>query len=118
MVRWGQMVQRSSDPIVGQQEIARGLRVPPNTVHQWAKRGQLPPAEGMVSGAPAWHWSTIEAWARKTGRLPGIREAILNYLLTYGEGQTTPIATRLTAEGFGKTVTEVWRVINDLYYEG
>jgi predicted DNA-binding transcriptional regulator AlpA len=104
--------------IVGAKEIAEMLRVPPNTVHQWAKRGQLPPPEGSASGAPAWHWSTIQAWARDTGRLPGLREAILDLLLEVGSGTTTPIAERLIERGVARSVGQVWRTINDLHQEG
>jgi len=108
----------TGDPIVGQKEIAEQLRIPANTVHQWAKRDILPPAEGSVGGAPAWHWSTIEAWARATGRMPGLRQAILDLLLQVGAGTTTPLANRLIAGGFAKNVGQVWRAINDLSAEG
>jgi hypothetical protein len=104
--------------IVGAKEIAELLRVAPNTVHQWQKRGQLPPGEGTAGGAPAWHWSTIEDWARETGRLPGLREAILDSLLEAGPTTTSPLATRLIERGLGRTVGQVWRTINDLHQEG
>jgi hypothetical protein len=107
-----------SDPIVGQKEIAEQLRVAPNTVHQWVKRGLLPPPEGAVGGDPAWHWSTIESWARETGRIPGLREAILDLLLTVSGASTSPIASTLIARGFGRTTVQVWRVLNDLFHEG
>jgi predicted DNA-binding transcriptional regulator AlpA len=109
---------KATDPIVGQKEIAEALRVPPNTVYQWAKRDQLPEPEGMVGGAPAWHWSTIRAWAQRTGRMPGLREAILDLLLQAGAGTTTSLAQRLIAQGFARSVSQVWRAINDLHYEG
>lgn len=104
--------------IVGAKEIAELLRVAPNTVHQWVKRGQLPPPEGSAGGAPAWHWSTVEAWARETGRLPGLREAILNLLLEAGSGQTTPLAERLMERGVARSLDQVRRTINDLHQEG
>jgi hypothetical protein len=106
------------DPIVGQKEIANQLRVAPNTVHQWGKRGLLPPPEGTVGGDPAWHWSTIEAWARQTGRIPGLREAILDLLLTVAGASTSPIAGALIARGFGRSTVQIWRVLNDLFHEG
>jgi hypothetical protein len=106
-----------SNPIVGQKEIADRLRVAPNTVYQWGKRTLLPPPEGSVGGDPAWHWSTIEAWARDTGRLPGLREAILDLLMTVA-GSTSPVANTLIARGFGRSIPQVWRALNDLYYEG
>ncbi len=55
---------------VGQHEIAELLDVAPATVRQWSWRGLLPEAEFLVGGRPAWRWSTIERWARETGRLP------------------------------------------------
>jgi predicted DNA-binding transcriptional regulator AlpA len=104
--------------IVGAKEIAELLRVAPNTVHQWHKRAQLPPPEGMAAGAPAWHWSTIHDWARETGRLPGLREAILDRLLEAGPASTSPLAARLIESGLARSVGQVWRTINDLHQEG
>lgn len=34
-----------------------------------ADRGALPAHDWIVGGRPAWDWSTIEQWARDTGRL-------------------------------------------------
>ena len=57
-----------ADP-VGQREIADRLHVEVGTVYQWRQRGLFPaPDYEAVSGAPAWTWPTIEAWARATGR--------------------------------------------------
>jgi predicted DNA-binding transcriptional regulator AlpA len=106
------------DNIVGQKEIADRLQVAPNTVYQWAKRGLLPPVEGTVGGDPAWHWSTIEAWAQSTGRMPGLREAILELLMAVGAGSTSPLANNLIERGFGRSIAQVWRAINDLFHEG
>lgn len=55
---------------VGLADIALRLGVEPQTARNWRTRGVLPPPEWTVSGSPAWSWSTIEAWARETGRLP------------------------------------------------
>jgi hypothetical protein len=107
-----------SDEIVGQKEIADRLHVAPNTVHQWVKRGLLPLVEGTVGGDPAWHWSTIESWARETGRMPGLREAILDLLMVVGAGGTSPLANTLISRGFGRTTAQVWRAVNDLFHEG
>ena len=49
--------------VVGIKEIALRLHVRQQTAAAWKFRGLLPPAEGMVSGAPAWRWSTIATWA-------------------------------------------------------
>ena len=62
--------------IVGIKEIAERLGVKPQTAATWRVRNLLPPEEGTVSGAPAWNWSTIEQWARQTGRLGGVAEFI------------------------------------------
>jgi len=57
--------------IVGLAEIAERLGVQRRTVDRWRERGVLPDPTWTVGGRPAWEWSTIEAWARATGRLPG-----------------------------------------------
>jgi hypothetical protein len=59
---------------VGCTDIATRLGVKPQTVMMWVwrtKAGKLdmPSPEWMVSGNPAWQWSTIEEWLRRTGRL-------------------------------------------------
>ena len=54
---------------VGAAEIAVRLRVKPQTVHAWRHRRLLPEPRWTVSGQPAWDWSEIETWARRTGRL-------------------------------------------------
>jgi hypothetical protein len=104
--------------IVGEKEIAERLRVPVNTVHQWAKRGLLPTAEGTVSGAPAWHWGTVESWARSTGRMPGLREAIVELVLRVGPTQIAPVAKSLIECGFARSLGHVQRTMTDLVHEG
>ena len=54
---------------VGAAEIAERLGVKPQTVHTWRQRRLLPEPRWTVSGQPAWDWSEIAAWARRTGRL-------------------------------------------------
>jgi len=54
---------------VGAVEIAARLGVARATVDQWQARGILPARDWTVGGRPAWAWSTIEEWARETGRL-------------------------------------------------
>jgi hypothetical protein len=103
--------------IVGEKEIAERLKVAPNTVHQWSKRALLPAADGRVSGMPAWHWNTVERWARATGRLPGLRVEILT-LLGRTSSSTSPLAAQLIAAGYAKSVGQVWQVLNDLMDEG
>ncbi len=106
------------NPIVGQKEIAMRLRVTPDTVYQWGKRNLLPPPEGTVGGDPAWHWSTIETWAQQTGRMPGLRQAILDLLLTVAGLSVSPIADKVIALGFARTTGQVLRALGDLFDEG
>jgi hypothetical protein len=60
--------------IVGIKEIAERLGRKPQTAALWRHRGILPPEEGIVSGAPAWHWRTIAGWAVATGRVDAVAE--------------------------------------------
>lgn len=106
------------NPIVGQKEIAMRLHVTPDTVYQWGKRNLLPPPEGTVGGDPAWHWSTIESWAQQTGRMPGIRQAILDVLLTVAGFSVSPIADKVIGLGFARTTGQVVRALGDLFDEG
>ena len=55
--------------VVGEKEIAERLGVKRQTVRAWVAWGTFPAPQWTVSGAPAWRWKTIEAWARATGRL-------------------------------------------------
>lgn len=55
---------------VGAAEIAERLGVRGQTVHTWRQRKLMPAPRWTVSGQPAWDWSEIEEWARRTGRLP------------------------------------------------
>jgi predicted DNA-binding transcriptional regulator AlpA len=54
---------------VGAAEVAARLGVKPQTVHTWRQRNLMPEPRWTVSGQPAWDWSEIEAWAKRTGRL-------------------------------------------------
>jgi hypothetical protein len=54
---------------VGLAEMAERLGVKAQTARMWRHRNLLPEPEWTVSGQPAWNWSTIEEWARSTGRL-------------------------------------------------
>jgi hypothetical protein len=73
---------------VGSAEIASRLRVRPQTVHTWRQRRLMPEPRWTVSGQPAWDWSDVEAWARRTGRLrePDIHAALLELEGTGWEG--------------------------------
>lgn len=54
---------------VGCVEVAARLGVKRQTVAQWRVRGVMPAPAWTVSGQPCWDWSTVEAWALRTGRL-------------------------------------------------
>ena len=55
--------------LVGAQEIAGRLDVSIHTVHQWRTRKLLPAPDWRLGAGDIWQWTTIEAWARETGRL-------------------------------------------------
>lgn len=62
----------SAAELVGSLEVAARLGVSVNTLASWRRRGTdaFPPAEHVVGGRPAWKWSTVKAWATRTGRMP------------------------------------------------
>src|SRR5690606_30966907 len=66
-------VDRRGGPVddtpVGLVEIAERLGVERQAGGASRHRGGLPDPAGTAGGRPAWAWSTIEAWARHTGRL-------------------------------------------------
>ena len=53
---------------VGAAEIAERLGVRAQTVHTWRQRKVMPEPQWRVSGQPAWDWTEIEEWARRTNR--------------------------------------------------
>ena len=55
--------------LLGVAEIGRLLGVKAATVSQWRQRGLLPPPDLTVARADLWLRSTIEQWARETGRM-------------------------------------------------
>jgi hypothetical protein len=60
-----------SDEWVGSAEIARRLKVKPGSVRTWASRGTDDfPDPRKVARDNLWLWAEVEAWARRTGRLP------------------------------------------------
>lgn len=63
-IRW----QRAK--LVDIADIAHRLNVPKDTVNKWRHRGLLPEPDYPLSVGPVWEWSTIEAWAKSTRRLP------------------------------------------------
>lgn len=61
--------------LLGLIEVAELLAVQVPTAYRWRSRGLLPPSEYLLSGSPIWLRSTIEEWARTTGRWPADPEA-------------------------------------------
>lgn len=61
---------------VGVVEIAQRAKVSREAVNKWRERyggdaeHPFPDQRWTVGGRPAWDWSDVEAWLRKTGRLP------------------------------------------------
>ena len=111
------------DEIVGEKEIAGVLSVRENTVHQWRARGILPGPDGLVSGNPAWHWSTIRTWAEATGRVPSVRYHILTVLASSPRGGNlttliTRALVRLGVVGPDTSPARVATVLTDLLTEG
>ena len=49
-------------PVMTSQEVADRLGVTRATVHVYASRGTLPPADAYVGRTPVWDSGTIEAW--------------------------------------------------------
>lgn len=49
-------------------DVAEALGVKAATVAQWRYRGRLPHPDVELGGHPGWYASTVDAWARATGR--------------------------------------------------
>lgn len=57
---------------LGQSDVADLLKVKPATVRVWNDRGIFPEPDFVLSGRhTGWYRSTIESWAKTTGRWPG-----------------------------------------------
>ena len=54
--------------VVGMSEVADLMGVKLRTVHQWRFRGVLPAPDFTVNDGPAWKVTTIQKWAKSTGR--------------------------------------------------
>lgn len=101
--------------IVGEAEIADRLGVKRATVHTWVRRKVLPPSQGIVSGQPAWQWTTIEAWAQERFAL---RRPILELLSTTRGFGTSTIAAALVMQGVHASISQVARSLNGMYQQG
>ena len=54
--------------LVDRRLIAERLGVKVETVDQWRIREVMPPPDFPDLHSPVWHWTTIEDWAKATGR--------------------------------------------------
>lgn len=57
-------------------DVARRLRISPQRVNVLAHGPGFPKPLGKLGRSSVWRWSSVERWARETGRLPaaGARE--------------------------------------------
>lgn len=59
------------DNLVGAAEIAERIAATVSTVHSWHRRyDDFPKPAARLHAALVWNWPDVQAWARKTGRLP------------------------------------------------
>jgi len=62
------MTFRRADTIVDMDAIGLLIGVDKATVRQWRTRQLLPSPDYVLAMGPVWWQSTIEAWAKETGR--------------------------------------------------
>jgi hypothetical protein len=53
-------------------DVARRLRISPQRVNVLAGGPGFPKPLGKLGRSSVWRWSSVERWARETGRLPGV----------------------------------------------
>ena len=51
-------------------DIAKRLGISPQRVYVLAAGPGFPKPLGMLGRSAVWRWSSVERWARETGRLP------------------------------------------------
>ena len=51
-------------------DIAKRLGVSPQRVYVLASGSGFPKPLGVLGRSAVWRWSSVERWARETGRLP------------------------------------------------
>lgn len=62
------MTYRRPDTIVDMDAISTMLNVEKATIRQWRTRNVMPEPDYQLAMGPLWWRSTIEAWAKTTGR--------------------------------------------------
>jgi predicted DNA-binding transcriptional regulator AlpA len=51
-------------------DIAKRLGITPQRVYVLASKPGFPRPLGRIGRSSVWRWSSVERWARETGRLP------------------------------------------------
>ncbi len=57
-------------------DIAKRLAISPQRVYVLASGSGFPRPLGMLGRSAVWRWSSVERWARETGRLPADNAAV------------------------------------------
>ena len=60
----------SSTELVIATDIAKRLSISPQRVYVLASGPGFPTPIGTLGRSSVWRWSSVERWARETGRLP------------------------------------------------
>ena len=63
------LVDRETELVIAT-DIAELLGISPQRVYVLASAPGFPKPLGMLGRSAVWRWSSIERWARETGRLP------------------------------------------------
>jgi predicted DNA-binding transcriptional regulator AlpA len=69
-VTWVAVKVDSQTELVIAVDIAKRLGISPQRVYVLAAGPGFPKPIGMLGRSAVWRWSSIERWARETGRLP------------------------------------------------
>ena len=67
---WGEMLVDTRTELVIATDIAKRLGISPQRVYVLASGSGFPKPLGMLGRSAVWRWSSVERWARDTGRLP------------------------------------------------
>jgi predicted DNA-binding transcriptional regulator AlpA len=67
---WSSVRVDSKTELVIAADIAKRLGISPPRVHVLVSGPGFPTALGTLGRSTVWRWSSVERWARETGRLP------------------------------------------------